>query len=182
MVTTPASPAPSGCYIRTSYPPPTHADGGLAGGATASGTGRISHIQFRHPGYPDTGNTNIMLILPALDYSSSESSGRFGLHHETARLACAIVANCAWDGFLSTEKHRDAAPITTAPDELLTATRYYFHVRAHAGDDDDDSLDDDDVIWSQRGRKRARYDLSTSLSSFESWRGDIRGEIKRLDL
>jgi hypothetical protein len=138
MATTPNR---SRCHIRTPYPPPTHADGGLGGGggATASSSGGISRIQFRHPGYPDTGDTNIMLILPALDSSSNEGSGRFGLHHETARLACAIVANCAWDGFLSTEKRRGASPISAAPDELLKAARYYFHVHIRAGEDSDDS-------------------------------------------
>ena len=48
---------------------------------------------LRHPGYSDTGN--ILMVLPALDHPQG------GIHHETARIARAIVANNRWEGFLT---------------------------------------------------------------------------------
>ncbi|EFY91834.1 hypothetical protein MAC_02119 [Metarhizium acridum CQMa 102] len=75
---------------------------------------------FLHPGYPD--NHNILLILPALDSC--------GIHHETARIACAILANSRWDGFLSLT--RDGPKLEEHPDGVLLSRRYYFRVE---GDD-----------------------------------------------
>ncbi|OAA34635.1 hypothetical protein NOR_08393 [Metarhizium rileyi] len=75
---------------------------------------------FLHPGYPD--NHNILIILPALDSC--------GIHHETARIACAILANSRWDGFLSLTK--DCRKLEEPPDAVLRSRRYYFHIE---GDD-----------------------------------------------
>jgi hypothetical protein len=69
---------------------------------------------FLHPGYDD--GHNILLILPALDSS--------GIHHETARIACAILADSRWDGFLSYEK--DGPRLEQGPDSILPCRRYYF--------------------------------------------------------
>ncbi|CAH0022806.1 unnamed protein product [Clonostachys rhizophaga] len=75
---------------------------------------------FLHPGYDD--GHNILLILPGLDSS--------GIHHETARIACAILADSRWDGFLSYEK--DGPKLEQGPDSILPCRRYYFCIE---GDD-----------------------------------------------
>ncbi|PLB43331.1 hypothetical protein P170DRAFT_481279 [Aspergillus steynii IBT 23096] len=71
-------------------------------------------VFFLHPGYAD--NQNILLTLPAFD------SG--GIHHGTAHTACAILANCRWDGFLSLS--RTGARLSAGPDDVLPHGRYYF--------------------------------------------------------
>ncbi|KAI5921042.1 hypothetical protein F4810DRAFT_679862 [Camillea tinctor] len=116
--------------IRTPFPLPSHPDGGL-GASAAIDEGRA--ITLRHPGYPD--QSNIMLVFPALDplpilaaSSVDATTVHFGFHHETARIACAIVANCRWDGFLSEEKQGQAKPVSLGPDDILPARNYYFHV------------------------------------------------------
>lgn len=73
-------------------------------------------VIFLHPGYND--NHNILLILPAHD------SG--GVHHETARVACAILANSRWDGFLSLTAN--GSRIDCGPDDILMSRRYYFRI------------------------------------------------------
>lgn len=73
-------------------------------------------IFLLHPGYSD--NHNILLTLPAFD------SG--GIHHETARIACAILANSRWDGYLSLS--REGKRLLEGPDEVLVLPRYYFIV------------------------------------------------------
>jgi hypothetical protein len=50
-----------------------------------------------------------------------------GIHHETARLACAIIAGNRWDGFLC--KDRDGhQPSKDGLDQILRASTYYFHL------------------------------------------------------
>lgn len=71
-------------------------------------------VIFLHPGYAD--NDNFLLKLPAFD------SG--GIHHDTARIACAILAACRWDGFLSST--RNGTPLPAGPDDVLPPGRYYF--------------------------------------------------------
>lgn len=71
-------------------------------------------VFFLHPGYKD--NHNILLTLPAFD------SG--GIHHATAHIACAILANGRWDGFLSLS--RDGPRLSANPDDVLPHGRYYF--------------------------------------------------------
>ncbi|KAH7118488.1 hypothetical protein EDB81DRAFT_667826 [Dactylonectria macrodidyma] len=77
-------------------------------------------VFFLHPGYPDS--KNVLLSLPALD------SG--GIHHETARIACAILADCNWNGFFSLT--RDGPRLPAGSDDILTQNRYYFRIE---GDD-----------------------------------------------
>jgi hypothetical protein len=105
---------------RTRYPPPTHSDLG----ASLLKNNDSYNVHFRHPGYPDTNN--ILLILPALD--SSEG----GIHHETARIACAIIANCTWEGFLT--ETRKGRRIAMEGNCLLTLKNYYFHIKEDADD------------------------------------------------
>lgn len=77
----------------------------------------VRNIRFLHPGYP--GSDNVLLILPTLD------SG--GVHHETARVACAILADCRWDGYFSETPNGPQFGDTNA-DTILTASSYYFCV------------------------------------------------------
>ncbi|KAF5020887.1 hypothetical protein F66182_7089 [Fusarium sp. NRRL 66182] len=74
-------------------------------------------VWLLHPGYPDGDNT--LLTLPCLD------SG--GIHHETARIACAIYANCRWDGYLSSSK--DGPALSAQPDDVLPFGQYYFIIK-----------------------------------------------------
>lgn len=73
-------------------------------------------VFFLHPGYPD--NHNILLTQPGFD------SG--GIHHDTAHTACAIFANCRWDGFLSVS--RGGPKLAAGPDDVLPPGRYYFGI------------------------------------------------------
>ncbi|EOD47903.1 hypothetical protein UCRNP2_5350 [Neofusicoccum parvum UCRNP2] len=82
--------------------------------------GRIRRIVFRHPGYSD--EASVLLSLQAPD----DPAG--GLHHETARLACAIVAGNRWDGFLSESRDPTVTPTSIQPDGILRAPEYYFHL------------------------------------------------------
>jgi hypothetical protein len=69
--------------LRPHFAAPTHQDGGkdIPDDVTCTMT-------FRHPGYPD--EHNIIMVLPALD----DAQG--GIHHETALIACAVVAGNRW--------------------------------------------------------------------------------------
>lgn len=107
---------------RKPYPPPTHSDLG----ATIPKNNDSYNVHFRHPGYSDTNN--ILLVLPALD--SSEG----GIHHETARIACAIIANRTWEGFLT--ETRKGRRIATEANSLLTLKNYYFRIK----EDPDDGM------------------------------------------
>lgn len=77
-------------------------------------------IIFKHPGYPDEYEQNILLQLYAWD------SPNGGLHAGTALLACAIIACNAWDGYLTVE--RDGPKLEVQDDDVLSAQEYYFHV------------------------------------------------------
>jgi len=78
----------------------------------------LPKIWFRHPAYDDRENK--LLVLYGFDSR--------GLHHETARIACCILASCPWeDGYLSLT--RDGPGVVLGPDDVLTATSYYFQVR-----------------------------------------------------
>jgi hypothetical protein len=78
-------------------------------------------ISFRHPAYPSAGGCNVLLILQAYDHPSG------GLHHETGRIACGIVANNAWDGYFS--ETAGGPPLNLGPDAILPAGKtYFFHV------------------------------------------------------
>ncbi|KAM3510876.1 hypothetical protein MY11210_005479 [Beauveria gryllotalpidicola] len=114
---------------RAGLPPPRHPDQGLA----PSGTTEERAVTLRHPRYPD--DSNILLVLPALDPIPADgNSPGLGLHHDTARVACAIIANCRWDGYLSESKVDGAPPFTTDPDHLLPGRNYYFHVPSDTSD------------------------------------------------
>ena len=90
-------------------------------------------MQFRHPGYPD--HNDILLVFPALDPTalpSTTTPHSFGLHPETARLACAIAANNRWDGLLSEDKQPLAVPLE--PDAILPQGPTTFTLRGRTRD------------------------------------------------
>lgn len=107
---------------------------------------RRHKIKFRHPGYPDDFEQNILLSLYAFDHSTG------GLHHGTAHLACAVVAGNAWNGFFTEE--RDGPKLVKSSEELLLGKSYYFHV---PGEDMGDS-----------SSRREHYKYAV-YPSFEHW-------------
>jgi len=60
------------------------------------------------------------MVLPALD----DAQG--GIHHETALIACAVVAGNRWDGFLC--EQRTGSRVLTQRDGVLMGKEYYFRV------------------------------------------------------
>ncbi|KAK8142116.1 hypothetical protein G3M48_009320 [Beauveria asiatica] len=123
---------------RAGLPPPSHPDQGLAPSGTTTRNEERA-VTLRHPRYPD--DSNILLVLPALDpipgpggFLAEGNSLGLGLHHDTARVACGIIANCRWDGYLSESRVDGAPPFTTDPDHLLPGRNYYFHVPRDTGD------------------------------------------------
>ena len=74
-------------------------------------------IIFRHPGYP---RPNILLRLSGFDSCSR------GLHHETARVACALVADNRFDGYLSLTAQGEYLDL--GPEDVLEAHEYFFIV------------------------------------------------------
>lgn len=87
--------------------------------ATTFNNINVHFVSFKHPAYPDGANT--LLRLQATD-----SSPGGGLHHETARIACAIIACNAWDGYFS--RTRDGPQVAEDPDDVLKEKIYYFQV------------------------------------------------------
>ena len=73
-------------------------------------------IAFHHPAYESTR----LFEIAAFD---SESGG---FHHGTALLLCGIVADCAWDGWLSENKTGDRLDLEF--DAVLRGSDYYFHI------------------------------------------------------
>ncbi|KAL8654927.1 MAG: hypothetical protein Q9210_001202 [Variospora velana] len=76
-------------------------------------------VCFRHPAIP-YAQGNLLIILDGYDNAQG------CLHHETARIACAIIAGNQWDGYLATSP--TAAAIDVPPHGLLTGKEYYFIV------------------------------------------------------
>ena len=87
---------------------------------TVSGQGDM--VRFNHPYYPSGRNTLIRLLAQ----DGSRDGQHFGIHHETARLACAIIAANRFDGYLSTEA--DGLPISEHQDDILFQKEYFFQV------------------------------------------------------
>ncbi|KAL8825180.1 MAG: hypothetical protein Q9170_007898 [Blastenia crenularia] len=75
-------------------------------------------IEFKHPAYPPA--TNTLLKLPALDHPSG------GLHYNTAKIACGIIAGNRWDGAF--RKHVSHQDLHYEDDEIMPAGVYYFFV------------------------------------------------------
>lgn len=63
----------------------------------------------------------------AVTEHTTDESKRLGVHHETARIACAILANNTWDGYFTANTPDGPAVPLDDPDRILTADKYYFH-------------------------------------------------------
>ncbi|KAK5019448.1 hypothetical protein LTR39_000373 [Cryomyces antarcticus] len=87
--------------------------------ATFSGS-HLHKIAFRHPGYRDEFEQNVLLTLYAFDNHNR------GLHYATAHTACALVACNAWEGYLT--HTRDGERLQLTADGLLTEKEYYFRL------------------------------------------------------
>ena len=112
----PSTPAHT-CPLRSAYGEPTHPDGGQGLPSDFS-----YKINFRHPGYDD--NSNVLLVLPGLDGPNG------GIDHETARIACGILANNNWAGFFAEDK--EGKQKVGSFDAILHKKNYYFHVSSDA--------------------------------------------------
>lgn len=104
-------------YARDSCPKPSHHDNGKCLPQEPL------RIRFRHPGYQDTDN--VLLTLSGLDFVNG------GIHHETARIACAIIANNQFHGYF-TEDKEGAQRVLVSKDGILSAKDYYFHIGEQA--------------------------------------------------
>ncbi|KUI70928.1 hypothetical protein VM1G_06438 [Cytospora mali] len=79
-------------------------------------------VEFCHPGYEYPHD--VLFRLPALD----KCDGKAGVHHETARLACCILAGNAWEGWLTAnEPGGPRIDINHDTEAMLTESRYFFH-------------------------------------------------------
>lgn len=83
-----------------------------------------SNISFRHPGYDDP--EDILFTLPRLDSSDSQAPAS-GVLHGTALLACQIIANNAFDGYLTTDRGGNQR-VSVALDGVLMDDDYWFVV------------------------------------------------------
>lgn len=80
-------------------------------------------VHFRHPGYPDAYDQNVLLSFPAFD-GPNGTTGH--LHYGTAMLALGIISGNRWDGFLTVE--RDGRRIKLEKDDLLPHGRYFYYL------------------------------------------------------
>lgn len=81
-------------------------------------------IMFAHPGYPEPAN--ILLILPRVDRGAA--SDIIGIHHETALLACQIIADNAFETGRLTVDKEGQHPVDVPLDGILAEKVYYFVV------------------------------------------------------
>jgi hypothetical protein len=82
-----------------------------------------SKIHFLHPHY-DGDWHDPLLSLPKLD-TAPGSFVPSGVHHRTALLACQIVANNAFRGYLATDRY-GAGRVTIGHDNILTQDNYWL--------------------------------------------------------
>jgi hypothetical protein len=71
-------------------------------------------VRLRHPGC--SGNNNVLLSLFAPDHPSG------GMHHETACIACAIVA---WGGYFTETVDGEQKRVTSGPESILPGKNYF---------------------------------------------------------
>lgn len=75
-------------------------------------------VRIRHLGYDD--NCNVILTLYGLDHPDG------GVHYETARTACGILAGNRWDGVLTSSATYRKEDISPGP--YFIGTDAYFHL------------------------------------------------------
>lgn len=98
---------------RSLYPTPSHPDGGICDTELS-----CRKVRIHHPAYKDDSYTLIAFI--GLDHPAG------GIHHETARIACAILAGNRWDGFLT--ETRTGERIREDSNSILQKSKYYFRL------------------------------------------------------
>lgn len=82
-------------------------------------------ILFLHPGYNSPNNR--LFRLPCNDNDSTRQIS--GVHHQTALLACQIIANNAFTGFLALDADGGRrADATVELHDILGGRQYYFIV------------------------------------------------------
>lgn len=97
---------------------------------TESSSAPPAVISFKHPGYAEDG---VLFTLPRLDSSSqTEARAASGVYHDTALLACQIIANNAFDGYLATDRDGENR-VSLSHVVILLKEEYWFH--ADGGDD-----------------------------------------------
>lgn len=77
-------------------------------------------IQFLHPHPAYDYPHNVLLSMYAFDSVDD------GLHHDTAKIACALIAGNRWDGYFAHSP--EGPPISQSEHLLLKGDRYYFVV------------------------------------------------------
>jgi len=82
-------------------------------------------VIIRHPGYANEGDT--LLTLPAFDRRSG------GLHYDTARVACGIIAGNRWDGYFARDTEGADTDLAHTSDGILPVGVYYFHFKDRDG-------------------------------------------------
>ena len=87
-------------------------------GTDTISTDRRHRVRLRHPAYSE--GKNVLLVLLAPDHPSG------GIHHETARIACAVIAGNRWDGYFT--ETIDGPRIIAEPDCVLLKPDYFFNV------------------------------------------------------
>ncbi|KAH8743339.1 hypothetical protein F5883DRAFT_441084 [Diaporthe sp. PMI_573] len=92
-------------------------------------------VEFCHPGYEYPHN--VLLKLNAIEPEPETPSNvrRFGVHHDTARTACAILANNAWEGYLTADEPTGTRIPIDDPERVLINNRYYFHHPSYPASD-----------------------------------------------
>ncbi|CAN8097127.1 unnamed protein product [Discula destructiva] len=115
-----------------------------------------SGVSFRHPGYLED---DVLLTLPRLDSSSQRGAARAGVHHGTALLACQIVANNAFTGYLTTDREgNNRVSDSVPPDGVLLEDDYWFIVHGEA------------ALGEEAPGEDARAYVYPVVPRFEEWR------------
>ncbi|KAI4127093.1 MAG: hypothetical protein LQ338_003379 [Usnochroma carphineum] len=86
-------------------------------------------VEFKHPAYP--GECDTFLVVSALDHPSG------GLHYDTAKVACGIIAGNNWEGYFTAEKN--GPPIPLKGDDILPRGKWYFYLPSYPYDSIDAS-------------------------------------------
>lgn len=84
---------------------------------------RQGGISFRHPGYRDL--SDVLFELPRLDTSPQTETA--GVHYGTALLACQIIANNSFNGYLATDRDGQQR-VSMTLDGVLLEDNYWFIV------------------------------------------------------
>ena len=81
------------------------------------------NVHFKHPGCKEP--FNVLFTLRRHDGVRDAQQHQRGVHHDTARIACAILAGNAWDGHFTTDRG-GVLKLSLGPDDTLLGDSYYF--------------------------------------------------------